>query len=193
MKRLSTWSGAQLHPWTRNSAVALLLLCLSAILLVALAWQARWSRYNHDLQQLEQRIERLDGIMAAGDEIDARLIAAQTATAPWLHPGGDGASNQIVQQLRDLIVANDGTLASSQTALVTAEDGGLERVRVSATISGEWPQLMRILAALQTHQPSVWVNSANLMQSGSRTEGAAQTARLSLQLDAPLAGGEPMP
>lgn len=191
MKRPLDWKGSSLHPWTRRTLIALLLLGLLALLLAALVWQARWSRYSDDLQQLEQRVERLDGIIDAGDDIEARLTAARTALEPWLHTGGDGASNDIVQQLRELIVANDGTLASSQTAHIDADEDGLERVRISATISGEWPQLMRILAALQTRQPPFWVHSASLMQSGSRADDAPQTARLSLQLDAPLASQEP--
>lgn len=194
MRRLLAWPGSALHPWTRRTLLVLLALALLALLLAALAWQTRWARYNHDLQQIEERVERLDGIIEAGDRIDAELIAASAASEPWLHAGGPGASNDIVQQLRELIVANDGTLASSQTALVAADDDtGLQRVRISATISGQWPQLMQILAALQTRQPPFWVHSANLMQSGSRAEGAPQTARLSLQLDAPLAPVERTP
>lgn len=186
-------SAAALHPWARRTALLLLVLALAALLAAALAWQQRYVRYNHDLEQIEQRVQRLDGIVASAEQIDAELDAVSTAIGPWLHAGGDGASNEMVQQLRELIVAHGGTLASSQTALIPPEEDGLERVRISATISADWPQLMQILAALQIQQPPFWVYAASFMQTGSRAADAAQSARLSLQLDAPIAPAELAP
>ena len=80
---------------------------------------------------------------------------------------------------------------SSQVALEPGADGKLARIRLTATISGEWPKLVRFMETLQTHRPPFWLRSATLSREGVAT--GPQNARVTLQLEAPLAPGKAQP
>jgi general secretion pathway protein M len=57
--------------------------------------------------------------------------------------------------------------------------------------TGEWPKLVRFMEMLQTHRPPFWVRTASLSREGAAT--SPQNARLTLQLEAPLAPGKAQP
>ncbi|WP_010106767.1 GspMb/PilO family protein, partial [Verminephrobacter aporrectodeae] len=145
------------------------------------------------LQQLAPRSERLEGMVQAGTEIEALLGAARGSVAPWLHPAGESAPNDIQQQLRQMVVASGSTLVSSQVALEEPGQEGKEgdqqlaRIRMSATVSGEWSGLVRLTETLQMHQPPFWVRTVSMVRDGASSGTGPQTARLTLQLEAPLA------
>lgn len=176
-----------MNAWT-NRALATALLCLLALLAGAgLAYRAHWNRYDSAQSQLESRSERIDGLVRAGPAIASRLESARQAVAPWLHPAGENAANDTQQRLRELIDATGNTLVSSQVALEPAAEGRLASVRLTATLTGDWPRLVRFMQDLQARMPPFWVRSASLARESASTPGAAQTARLTLQLQAPLA------
>lgn len=176
-----------MNAWTRRALLAALLCALAVLAGAGLAYRTLWSSYDSGLSLLESRSERLDGLVDAGPDIATRLDAARQIVAPWLHPAGENAANDVQQRLRELISASGNTLVSSQVALEPGAEGRLARVRLTATLTGDWPRLVRFMQDLQQRSPPFWVGSANLAREGANTPGAAQTARLTLQLDAPLA------
>lgn len=178
---------AALNPWTRRAAWVLVLLALCVLASFGLAYYALWQHYDGALDQVGSRSQRLDGVLRSGDDITARLGAARRAVQPWLHPAGESAPNQVAQRLRELVVASGSTLVSSQAIPGTAEAGKLVRVRLDATVTGEWSQVMQLLATLQRQEPPFWIRSANLMREGPVGPDAPQQVRLSVQLEAPLA------
>ena len=183
----ATDAGA-LHPWARNAAVVTAALGFLFLLLLALVYWLNWARYERAREQIESRIARLDGVLASSAEIDARLARARRSISPWLHQGGDAGQNAILQRLRDLVVSSGATLISSQAATVPAEsERKLPKVRVSATVSGEWAQLVQLSAALQAQRPPYLVHSLNIQREGQAGNKAVQKARMTLQLDVPLA------
>lgn len=175
--------------WTRNAGISLL--CLVAVGFVVLAgiYRTLWVRYDTALGQLESRSERIDGVIRAGSDIEKRLAHTRSAVAPMLHLEGDNAQNDVQQKLRELITASGGTLVSSQVVLETGGEGKMNRVRLTASITGEWSRLVRFMQTLQTHSPVYWIRSASLVREGGNgnTGAGPQQARLTLQLDAPLA------
>lgn len=173
--------------WRRRAMVSLLVLVLCALAGSALAYRALWARYDSALAQLEPRSERLEGVVNAGSEIETLLASASSTVAPLLHPAGDTAQTDVQQKLRQMIVASGGTLVSSQVALEPGEEGKLARIRLTATVSGEWAKLVTFMESLQAQRPPFWVRTANLAREGSSTGPGPQTARLTLQLEAPLA------
>ncbi len=173
--------------WLRRSAFTLLLLLLLAAAGAALVYRSLWARYDNALEQLEPRSERLEGVVNAGADIESLLGAASGAVAPLLHPAGETAQNDIQQQLRAMIMASGGTLVSSQAAMEPGADGKLTRIRLTATVTGEWSKLVKFMESLQVHRPPFWVRSANITREGANSGSGPQNARLALQLEAPLA------
>lgn len=174
------------NPWMRHSIVVLLVLFLGVIGCAAFAYQVLWTRYDAALQQLEPRSERLDGVVAAGEDIEAQSSSVGAMVSPWLHPGGDSAQNDIQQRLRQMISSSGSTLVSSQVALEAGAEGKLARIRVTATVSGEWQKLVGLMESLQMHRPPFWVRAATITREGASSGGGGQSARLALQLEAPL-------
>src|SRR3989344_741301 len=153
----------KMNVWRRHSVVLLLGLFVGALACAALIYSTLWARYNNALQQLEPRSERLEGV------------------------GNAGAQNDIQQKLRQMIMASGATLVSSQVALEPGVDGKLARIRLTATVNGEWVKLVSFMESLQTHRPPFWVRTANITREGASSGAGPQNARLSLQLEAPLA------
>lgn len=175
-----------LNIWLRRSVVVLLVAFLGGLACAALAYRTLWVRYDNALQQLEPRSERLEGVVNAGADIETLLGSASGAVAPWLHPAGEAAQNDVQQKLRQMIVASGSTLVSSQVALEPGADGKLARIRLTVTISGEWPKLVGFMENLQMHRPPFWVRTANITRDGASSGAGPQSARLALQLEAPL-------
>lgn len=177
----------KMNIWRRRSIVFLLTLFVGALACAALAYRTLWVRYDNALHQLEPRSERLEGVVNAGPEIETLLNSASSAVAPLLHPAGETAQNDIQQQLRQMIMASGSTLVSSQVALEPGVDGKLARIRLTATVSGEWVKLVGFMESLQTRRPPFWVRTANITREGANSGPGPQNARLALQLEAPLA------
>lgn len=173
--------------WMRRTGIALALLALCLLAAGALVYRSLWTRYDSGLQQLEARSERLDGIVKSGPQIEALLTKARANVTPWVHSGGENAPNDVQQKLRELIVNSGSTLVSSQVALEPGADGQMARIRLTATITGDWSKLVQFLEALQTHLPPFWVRSAIVSRDGAGNGPGPQSARLALQLEAPIA------
>jgi general secretion pathway protein M len=173
--------------WLGRSVFALLLVVVVVIASAAFAYRALWIRYDSALQQLEPRSERLEGVVNAGADIETLLATATSNVAPWLHPSGEASQNDTQQQLRQMIVASGSTLVSSQVALEPAAEGKLASIRLTATVTGEWPKLVNFMENLQAHRPPFWVRTVNITREGGSSGAGPQNARLTLQLEAPLA------
>ena len=182
-----------MNPWTRNATTVVLVLALCILAGAGFGYRALWQRMNGALGQLESRSERLDGVVKAGPEIEARLGTVRNTVSPLLHPAGENAQNDIQQRLRELITLTGGTLVSSQAVLESGTDGKLDRVRLTATVTGEWVKLVGFMESLQSHRPPFWVRSITISREGANAAAGPQNARLALQLDAPLAPKKALP
>ena len=178
-----------LHRWARMAALVTAGFVVLLFLLVAWVYAVNWMRYDNALDQVESRISRLDGILGSTAEIDSRLEQARQAVDPWFHNGGAAGQNALLQRLRELVVSNGATLISSQVAAVPAEsEQKLPKVRISATVTGEWSQLVQLSAALQAQRPPYLVHALNVQREGQANNKTTQKARMTLQLDAPTSG-----
>lgn len=176
-----------MNPWLRHSVVVVVLLFFGGLVCAALVYRAMWTRYDNALQQLEPRSERLEGVVNAGADIETLLSTASGTVAPWLHPAGETAQNDVQQKLRQMIVASGSTLVSSQIALEPGVDGKLARIRLTATVTGDWSKLVVFMESLQMHRPPFWVRTASITREGGSSGAGPQAGRLALQLEAPLA------
>ncbi|MEW6694983.1 Type II secretion system (T2SS), protein M subtype b [Tepidimonas thermarum] len=175
-----------MNPWTRRALAvpAVLLLAIAAAVAGAATWLLQ--RYQTGLQILEPRIERLAGLVEAGGDIQAQLEQATQQVGPWLHPSSPNVSTEVQQRLRALIDGAGLTSVALQAAEPDAS-GTLKRVRISATVTGPWPNAVRFLQNLQQQRPVLWVQSMGVMREGRDAPTEPQTVRLTLQIDAPVA------
>lgn len=177
--------------WTRRVAVTLSVVFVALGVCVGLVCVALWQKYENALHILEPRIERLTGIVRAGSDIDAALNGARETLQPWLHIGGAKAQNDIQQQLRQLIDTTGVTIVASQSVFESGDEQRLGRIRLTATVTGEWPKIVRLLEELQAQRPPFWVRSASLFRENGNASVEPQIVRLTMQLEAPLAGEVP--
>ena len=78
------------------------------------------------------------------------------------------------------------SLVSLQVALEPGGEDKIPRIRLTATVSGEWVKLVNFMVSLQVHRPPFWVRTANITREGMSSGPGPQNARLTLQLEAPL-------
>jgi len=177
-----------MNAWTRRALVVPLLLLLTVVVGVAAAVWWLLQRYDNALGQLEPRLERLAGVVAAAPDIQANLDKATEHIGPWLHPAGTNVQTDVQQRLRQLIDGAGLTTVALQAAQPDG-DGPLARVRLTATLTGPWPSMVRWLQTLQGHNPAFWVQSLSLQREGRDLPTEPQTVRLTLQIDAPVQKG----
>ena len=176
----------KVNVWRARSLLLVGVLLLGASVAAALVYRALWLRYDNALLQLEPRSERLEGVVNAGNQIEELLGTASSTVAPLLHPGGETAQNDVQQKLRQMIMASGSTLVSLQVALEPGGEDKIPRIRLTATVSGEWVKLVNFMASLQVHRPPFWVRTANITREGMSSGPGPQNARRTLQLEAPL-------
>ena len=175
-----------MNAWTRRALGIVVLLCLGGLAVVGGVYRVLWMRYEQGLAQFESRSERIDGVILAGPAIEKRMTQARDMVAPMLQANGPNAENDIQQKLREIIASSGATLVSSQAALEPVAEGKyVQRYKLTATVTGEWGKLVRLMERLQTHAPPFWIQSVSILREGLPT--GAQNARLTVQLEAPLA------
>ena len=178
-----------MNPWTRKALWAFVLLSVCVVTFVATALQMALRRYEHALDVLEPRLQRLAGLVEAESQISEQLSLANQTLAPLLHTGGPTAQNDVQQKLRQLIDTSGTTLITSQAARDDGVGEHVARVRLTATVTGEWPKLVLLLEALQMQRPPLWVRSSVLMRENGIPSAEPQLARLVLQIEAPVLKG----
>lgn len=181
-----------MNPWTRRALGIVVLLCFGALVVAAGVYHVLWMRYEQGLAQFESRSERIDGVILAGAAIEKRMAQVRDMVVPMLHANGPNAENEIQQKLREIISSSGATLVSSQAALEPVAEGKkIQRYKLTATVTGEWGKLVRLMEKLQTHAPPFWIQSVSILREG--LPAGAQNARLTVQLEAPLAPGGSKP
>ena len=178
-----------MNAWTRRALFVLIAVCAVLSGLLGAGCYLVWQHYEGAMQTMEPRIERIQGIVNAQGQIESALKNADDTLAPWLHIGGGDAQNRVQQQLRQLIDSSGTTSVASQAALEAGDGEKVARVRLTATVVGEWASVVKLLESLQAQKPLFWVRSATLMRENGGPTSEPQTARLTIQLEAPLASG----
>jgi general secretion pathway protein M len=175
-----------MNPWTRRAVLLMLLglLMVAAAIGAAITWLVQ--RYQHGLDQLEPRIERLAGLVAAAPEVQSKLQQASEQTGPWLHPAGASAQTDVQQRLRQLIDAAGLTTVALQAGEPERDPvAPLARIRLTATLTGSWPAAVNFLRTLETQRPAFWVQSVGLQREGRDSPTEPQTVRLVVHIEAP--------
>ncbi|MGB6101621.1 MAG: type II secretion system protein GspM [Comamonas sp.] len=170
--------------WVLAATLALLALPLFA----GAAYVVRKHQWAAEqLQQLEPRYARLQGLLAAAPEIETARHQADQLLQSYLYPADttlNQAGNEMQQQIRDALSAAGLRVGSSQVLPSKSELPGLERVQVGIKAEGDMQGLQTALIALQALRPAVWVDSLTTNVMGKASELTEPNLTIQLQLSA---------
>lgn len=172
--------------WTKRATQTVLMLLLVVALIVASVVYFQLQRYDAAMTKMEPRISRLSGLLASERNLTEGLTAGQTNLSPWVYSGGGEASNQIQQDVRKLVAEAGLTMGALQATYNADANSRLGKVMLTATITGEWNNVLRLITALQLRQPAIWFQSTVITREGGSAPSDPQLTRVSFQLEAPV-------
>jgi general secretion pathway protein M len=175
-----------MNVWTRRCSAVLLLTLLVLVAAMGLVYQHVWTRYEKAIGILEPRLQRIEGTILAESSIRDRLDAINLWLTPLIHPYSTGVQTQIQQKVRQLTDGSGLTLVTSQAVYEEGATQDLARVRMTATVVGEWSKIVVLLEALHAQRPLLWVRSSAIMRENGGQSADPQVARLIMQIEAPI-------
>jgi len=150
----------------RNLAIVLLvtavivLLCIT-LLPIALAN----STYNSEIEQLHERLLRLNNISSQDEELQRRyaeLRRSQTTRGYLLQGDSEAVASASLQRiLKDIVIANDTQLMSTQILAATEEES-LTRVSLRVRIRGPLPGLVESLYELEANSVLLFLDNVSI-------------------------------
>jgi general secretion pathway protein M len=152
-------------PGWKHRMAALLLAVLAGGALYLLLDQSLLARYRFYRDRLEQQqglLERLQRVAASREPIQQLIGAIQqdrNVVGQYLPQSAPAlAAADLQQKVKTVIEAAGGTLQSTQ-ALPAVDEGGVVRVTISVAMNGETDSLRRVLHALETQTPLLFVDN----------------------------------
>lgn len=175
-----------MNVWTRRAVFVSIAIFASICGVIGIVYYVMWQKYDAAMQIMEPRISRVQGVVNSQKQIEAALKTAEGVLLPWLHPSSADVQNRVQQQLRQLIDSTATTAVASQAAFEGGDGEKMARVLLTATLVGEWANVVKLLELLQVQKPLFWVRSATFMRETGNPTAEPQTVRLTIQLEAPL-------
>jgi general secretion pathway protein M len=173
-------------PVHRLTALALLLIALSGVYgLIARPLLNKYHFYQNNIENLQERLQRLRGMLATRRELEAQIQRVQQDSSvdvyylkqqsPML-----GATD-LQQQVKSIVEANGGRLISTQILPVTQEKG-FSRVGINVQMTGDTKVLQRIIYALESNRPLLFINNLQVIARTIRYSGRDNQLGTNLQL-----------
>jgi hypothetical protein len=136
------------------------LLCIT-ILPIALANNT----YNSEIEQLHERLLRLNNISSQDEELQRRyaeLRRSQTTRGYLLQGDSEAVASASLQRiLKDIVIANDTQLMSTQILAATEEES-LTRVSLRVRIRGPLPGLVQSLYELEANSVLLFLDNVSI-------------------------------
>jgi general secretion pathway protein M len=149
---------------SRSRRLALGLLALAAVLVVCAVALPTWllhRRYDHYLADMYDRLDRYQRIASTRPELARQLEAtrAKESRRFFLRSGNTAISAAEAQEaLRGVIEQNGGKLITVQ-APTSRDDGRYRQITVSVQMTANIIALRRILNALESNTPYLFVDN----------------------------------
>jgi len=141
-------------------AAVLVLLCIT-ILPIALANNT----YDSEIEQLHERLLRLNNISSQDEELKRRyaeLRRSQTTRGYLLQGDSEAVASASLQRiLKDIVIANDTQLMSTQILAATEEES-LTRVSLRVRIRGPLPGLVESLYELEANSVLLFLDNVSI-------------------------------
>ena len=150
----------------RSRQLAAGLLALAAIVVLALLALPTWyaySRYDRELADRREKVERFGRIAGTRSDVARQLEAmrAQDTRKFFLRSGAAALSVAEAQEIIRGIVESSGGRLITMQALPAKEEGRYRQVSAQVQLAANIQALRRILHAVETHVPLLFVE--NLM------------------------------
>ncbi len=149
-------------PQSRRLAVALLLsLVAAAVAVVAIpVWMAH-RHYDRAIAEATDRLERYRRIAATRPEV-ARQLEAMRASDPrrlFLRSGAAALSAAEAQEAMRAVIENNGGRLITMQAPTSKDEGRYRQVTVNVQLTANIFALRKILHAIESHTPYLFVDS----------------------------------
>ncbi|WP_153239846.1 type II secretion system protein GspM [Halioglobus maricola] len=165
--------------------LTLLVPLLVYLSLVVDAWGLRAS-YQEDIERLQPRIARMQGIQAFEKELGASAGTVRRQVADLVYPPSiDAASagTSLQKEVRQLM-GSAGLAVSNSQLLPVREEEKFDRVSLKLTVAGELPALDRALASLNDFSPRVTVATFDVWPTRQRrSKGAEPTQQVTATIE----------
>lgn len=177
------------------AAVALLVLTLLAgYALLAWPWMAKYQFYQTHIEQLQDRLQRLNGIVASREALSAKLQQVRqegSINAYYLNePSPTLAATELQQKVKQIVETTGGSLVSTQILPVIDEDI-FSRVAIQVRLTGDTPVLQKLIYALESKPPLLFLDNLQVMGRNIRRRsgpGGEIHTQLQLHIQFELAG-----
>ncbi|MDD5402907.1 MAG: type II secretion system protein GspM [Sulfuricella sp.] len=150
---------------SKTLALALLVLVfVSAVLALALPMMAVHRHYDAAIEQLVDRMARYRRIIAMTPGLKAGLerVKARNGRKFYLKNAAPALAAAEIQEIaKTIIEAQSGKLTSIQI-IPHKDDGGYRQVGVNLQFSGSIASIQKILYALETRQPYLFVDNLSI-------------------------------
>ncbi len=159
-----------MKPMTANThrlaAVALLALALLLVYgAVDRGLIARYRSYQKTGQELQERLQRLRGIVANRELLETELQGLKEDNAMAVYyletSSPTLAATELQQRIKSIVEGNGGQLTSTQILPVT-QDSGFTRVAIRAQMQGGTEVLQKVLHGLETARPLLFVDNLTI-------------------------------
>lgn len=177
-----------------RAAVALLVLTLLAgYALLAWPWIAKYQFYQTHTEQLQDRLQRFNGIVATREALNAKLHQVRqegSVNAYYLNePSPTLAATELQQTVKEIVKATGGSLVSTQILPVIDEDI-FSRVAIQVRLTGDTQVLQKLVYALESKPPLLFLDNLQVVGQEIRQRGSDGEihTQLQLQIQFELAG-----
>lgn len=150
----------------RILAVLLLALVLAGIhQLVEGVLVAKYQFYATQIQQLQDRLYKLNGMLATRPDLEARLRQLkqdESVQVYFLQQASPTlAATELQQRVKNAVESHGGTLTSTQI-LPVAEESGFTKVAIRVMLNGDTEGLQKILYDLEAQTPLLFIDNLQI-------------------------------
>lgn len=181
----------------RLAALGLLLVALAgAYWLIARPVVLQYQFYQNTVESLQDRLQRFDRMLATRQELEARIrrIRQDSSVDDYYlkQQSPTLAATEAQQKIKSFVEANGGHLVSTQI-LPVVQESAFFRVAISVQMTGDMAVLQKVIYALETGRPLLFISNlqvrANMIRRPGREYRAGQVeTSLQLTIQFELAG-----
>lgn len=128
-------------------------------------WLGHFQRYSDESTQLLDRLVRFKRLAASREPLANAIKKVREASpdnAYYLSQASPNlAATDLQQQVRSAIESNGGSLTSTQI-LPVSQQGNFSRVAIRVQMTGDVPVLQKMLYALETAQPLLFIENVQI-------------------------------
>jgi len=142
--------------------------------------------YQEDIERVEPRIARLEGIQQRESELTQALTSVDGTVTNLVYPASRDRASVAASMQKDVreILIDAGLAVANSQILPDNSDEGFEVVRLDLTVSGDLSALDVALAGLSAYRPRLMIESLDIWpeRATRRNQDPGQTVTVGMQL-----------